>query len=101
MKNRVAPVLLPCLVALVFIAVWHVLVVRSGSDIFPTPRMVLSGIVELFEKGVLWNYIVASLFRVSAGFLLAVAVGIPIGLILGWFTPALWAGQTVISRVEG
>lgn len=97
MKNKVAPILLPCLVAVAFIALWHFLVVKSGSDIFPTPRMVLSGVVELFEKGVLWNYVVASLFRVSAGFLLAVCVGIPVGLVLGWFTPALWAFNPAIQ----
>src|SRR5207248_4239877 len=32
----------------------------------------------------LWDHIGASLFRVGAGFLLAVVVGIPLGLLMGW-----------------
>ncbi|MEO6196462.1 MAG: ABC transporter permease, partial [Thermoanaerobaculia bacterium] len=50
-----------------------------------------AGTVELARKGVLLKYIVASLFRVSAGYLLAVAVGIPAGLLMGWFGRARMA----------
>jgi NitT/TauT family transport system permease protein len=97
MKEKVLPLLLPFLVAVAFVVGWHVAVVQSGSDIFPTPKMVVSGVTELFQRGVLINYIVASLFRVSVGFTLAVFVGIPFGLVLGWFTPALWAFNPAIQ----
>jgi NitT/TauT family transport system permease protein len=97
MKNKLYPLLLPALVAVTFLVLWHLAVVQSKSDIFPTPGMVFAGIVELFRRGVLWNYLVASLFRVSVGFCLAVVVGIPIGLVLGWFTPALWAFNPAIQ----
>lgn len=80
-----------------FLLVWHVLVRISGSDLFPTPLDVAKGIGELIEKGLLLKYIVASLFRVSWGFMLAVLVGVPLGLILGWFRPAFQALNPMIQ----
>jgi len=97
MKDRVQSIVLPLLVAIVFVTGWHLAVKWSGSDIFPTPRQVVSGTVELARKGVLVKYIVASLFRVTTGFLLAVFIGIPLGLLLGWFGPALKAFNPAIQ----
>jgi NitT/TauT family transport system permease protein len=56
----------------------------TGSAIFPTPWQVVTGAVELIENGTLWGHIGASLLRVGAGFLLAVAVAVPLGLWMGW-----------------
>ncbi|MBW8875409.1 MAG: ABC transporter permease [Acidobacteria bacterium] len=86
MRARLESLLLPLAVAFGFVACWHFAVKWTGSDIFPTPRQVLTGTWELVEKGVLFKYIVASLFRVATGYLLAVFVGIPLGLLMGWFT---------------
>lgn len=85
MKSRFEPVLLPLGVAVAFIALWHLAVKASNSDIFPTPGMVVLGIMELIQNGLLFKYIVASLFRVASGFILALLIGIPLGLCLGWF----------------
>jgi NitT/TauT family transport system permease protein len=49
----------------------------------PGPIDVLSGIVELAHRGLLLRHVAASLFRVTWGFLAAVAVGVPLGLWLG------------------
>jgi NitT/TauT family transport system permease protein len=46
---------------------------------------------------VLVNYIVSSLFRVTIGFALAVAVGVPFGLLLGWFTRLFQAFNPLIQ----
>jgi NitT/TauT family transport system permease protein len=86
MKTKLESILLPLAVAVGFVALWHFAVKWTGSDIFPTPRQVLAGTWELVEKGVLVKFIVASLFRVATGYLLAVFVGIPLGLLMGWFT---------------
>ena len=88
---RIGEILLPLLVGMLFLAAWHVAVKASGSDIFPTPLEVLRGLVELARRGLLLKYIVASLFRVSWGFALAVTIGVPLGLVLGWFRPAFAA----------
>ena len=97
MKARIQAIALPLSVAALFIAGWHLAVRLSGSDIFPTPLQVVTGTVELARKGVLLKYIVASLFRVSTGYLLAVLTGVPLGLLLGWFAPARYALNPMIQ----
>ncbi len=88
---------LPLLVILLLLGLWHIAVRMSGSDLFPTPMEVLRGIDELARQGLLVRYIVASLFRVSWGFGLAVLAGVPLGLILGWFRPAFLAINPLIQ----
>jgi len=88
MNRRVLHIALPLLTAMLFLGAWHTAVKISGSDIFPTPIEVFRGLVELAGQGLLLKYIVASLFRVSWGFGLAVLAGVPLGLALGWFRPA-------------
>lgn len=75
----------PTLVIVGLLTAWHLTIVLTKNDLLPTPWQVVLGVVELAQKGLLFRYIVASLFRVTWGFGLAVAVGIPLGLALGWF----------------
>ena len=67
------------------VSVWWFTVVASGTIIFPTPWDVVLGTLELARLGSLWDHIASSLFRVGAGYLLAAAVAIPLGLLMGWF----------------
>lgn len=96
-KRHASKIILPLIVGAVFLAAWHLLVRISGSDLFPTPLEVLRGIIELIEKGLLLKYIVASLFRVTWGFLLAVLIGIPFGLLLGWYGRAFDAFNPILQ----
>lgn len=68
--------------------VWHVAVVASRSQIFPTPWQVAIGLVTLAGEGLLIKHVVASLFRVTYGYLLATALAIPVGMLMGWFATA-------------
>ncbi|WP_367874986.1 ABC transporter permease [Luteolibacter sp. Populi] len=88
---------LPLIVVALFLGFWHVLVKATGSDLFPTPWQVALGLGELSTSGVLIKYIVASLFRVTWGFFLAILVGVPLGLLLGWFRPAFIALNPMIQ----
>jgi NitT/TauT family transport system permease protein len=88
MRARLESLVLPLAVGAAFVGAWHTAVSLSGSAIFPRPHQVVAGLYELAAKGVLAKFIVASLFRVSSGFLLALLVGIPAGLLLGWFERA-------------
>ncbi len=97
MKSRYEAILLPLLVAVALVALWHLAVLWSGSDMFPTPGQVLTGLIELVQQGLLVKYIVASLFRVTAGFGLALLIGIPFGLVLGWFGRAFFAFNPMIQ----
>lgn len=95
--KRYNHIYLPAMVAVLFILAWQAVVTASGSSIFPRPTRVLAGMIELARGGLLLKYIVASLFRVSAGFLLALIVGIPFGLLLGWFSPGFKAFNPLIQ----
>ncbi len=68
----------------VLLAAWWLIIVATRSVIFPTPWQVVTGIAELVKDGTLFTHIGASLMRVGAGFALAVLVGVPLGLWLGW-----------------
>lgn len=67
------------------IAIWAMLVRVAESSIVPSPWAVVQAIHELAVRGLLFKYAVASLFRVTWGYLLAVVLGVPIGLALGWY----------------
>jgi NitT/TauT family transport system permease protein len=67
------------------IAAWWVGIAASKTTILPTPWAVILAIGELIRRGLLIRYIVASLFRVTWGYLGGVLVGVPLGLVLGWW----------------
>ena len=83
--NRILP---PLAVIAVVIAAWWGIVVYTESPIFPTPWAVVTGTLELAADGTLWEHITASLMRVGIGFGLAMLVGIPLGLWMGWVDAA-------------
>jgi NitT/TauT family transport system permease protein len=68
----------------VLIGVWWLAVIVTHSVIFPTPWDVVTGTAQLIRDGSLWRHIGASLMRVATGFGLAVCIGIPLGLWMGW-----------------
>jgi NitT/TauT family transport system permease protein len=78
-----------------FLVVWHVAVVTSPGTLVPSPVQALAGIVELAQKGLLVRYIVASLFRVTWGYLAALLIAVPAGVLLG-----LWKrGEVAINPI--
>jgi NitT/TauT family transport system permease protein len=83
--NKTVNFLSPLALVAALVAVWWFTVVASGTIIFPTPWDVVLGTLELARLGSLWDHIGSSLFRVGVGYLLATAVAIPLGLLMGWF----------------
>jgi NitT/TauT family transport system permease protein len=83
-KERV----LPLLVLLVALLIWTVVALLKlfPQSVFPSPVQVANGFLEEVRSGRLIDDIVASLFRVTTGFGLAVFTGIPAGLWLGQHT---------------
>jgi NitT/TauT family transport system permease protein len=77
--------LLPFSATAALLAVWFLAAGRQVSGLFPDPLQVLNGLLELLRRGLLAKYVVASLFRVTWGYLLAVITAIPLGLLLGWY----------------
>jgi len=78
--------LLPLSGIAVLILLWDVaLSTAGGHRLLPRPFEVVRAIGELTQKGFLVKHVVASLFRVTWGYLAAVAVGVPLGIVLGWY----------------
>jgi NitT/TauT family transport system permease protein len=68
-----------------FLVAWHLTTLGNKIGDLPGPYLTGKGLVEVALQGVLWQNIVASVFRVAWGFILAAAVGIPLGMALGWY----------------
>ncbi len=71
-----------------FIAIlvfWMVLSKFAGwsHSVFPGPLQVFQSLWELISNGIMVKHAVASLYRVTVGFYLAIVLGIPIGILLG------------------
>ncbi|MDP9194413.1 MAG: ABC transporter permease [Acidobacteriota bacterium] len=75
--------LLPLTGIALFVAGWQIAVAVSPLTLVPTPWQSLLAIVELAEKGLLLRYMVASLFRVTWGYLGALLIAVPAGVLLG------------------
>jgi NitT/TauT family transport system permease protein len=83
-KRRAVPRLVLNVISVVAgIALWWGLS-KAGFDI-PTPPQVVKRAGQLLADGTLEKDIAASLLRVLTGFLLGVAVAIPVGFLMGWY----------------
>jgi len=85
------------LVPFALIGLWHFAVVWSGTKIFPSPLDVLRGLKDLPHLGA---YTRDSLFRVACGYLAAVVLGIPLGLVMGWWSAAARAANPLIQMLR-
>lgn len=68
---------------LLALLLWHFAIVLSPGTLVPTPWQAFAAIVELAQKGLLVRYCVASLFRVTWGYLGALLIAVPFGVLLG------------------
>ena len=85
---RLSVALRPFAFIVLLLVLWQIGIGRASDNLLPGPVGVLRGIVELLRHGLLLKYAVASLFRVTWGFLLAAAIAIPLGLTIGWYRRA-------------
>jgi NitT/TauT family transport system permease protein len=97
MTRRWESVFWPLVAFAAFLGLWYGAVILSHTKVFPGPLEVQRGLMELFRKGLLWSYIRDSLFRVGAGYSLAILCGIPTGLVLGWYPSSATAVNPLIQ----
>ena len=76
----------PIALIAVLLLLWQFAVTRQPTHILPTPWGVATGIGELLQHGLLLKYVVASLFRVTWGFALAVLL---VGIVLVGVIPLI------------
>jgi NitT/TauT family transport system permease protein len=86
--------------ALLFLALWHFSVKWSATNVFPSPLDVERATAELASKGVLVHYVADSLRRVAWGYITAAVLGIPIGLLLGWYPAAALVVNPTIQMLR-
>lgn len=77
--------LLPLTALLLFLVAWEVFGRLANPILFSPPSRVLVGFGELMETGRLQRAFLVTLNALTVGFLLSVAVGLPVGLLLGRF----------------
>lgn len=77
---------------IILILIWHIasvtgifgrVSVRASQLLLPAPKKVALSIYEMTVSGYLPKNILISLIRVIKGFLIAVGIGIPIGILMG------------------
>jgi NitT/TauT family transport system permease protein len=91
--TRLRPV---AFIAILLVA-WEIAAARSTTRILPGPLAVVGGIMELSKRGLLVKYIVASLFRVTWGYVSAALLAVPIGLMIGWYRRSEMALNPIIQ----
>jgi NitT/TauT family transport system permease protein len=82
------------------LVLWHLAVVVTHSTIAPTPAQVVFALSELMREGLLLSDVAVSLLRVSIGYLLAIVVAVPTGLVLGWYPLARDAVNPVLQMLR-
>ena len=92
--------LAPLATGLIVIGLWWLSVEWSGTSIFPSPADVARGLASLVERRILGAYIRDSLYRVGAGYAAAVIVGIPLGMLLGWYRELGRAVNPIIQMLR-
>jgi NitT/TauT family transport system permease protein len=90
----------PWFVLLGLLAIWEWLSLRHPGALLPGPFGVAAGIGDLLQHGLLFRYVVASLFRVTWGFGLAAALAIPLGMMIGWYDRAEIALNPLIQLLR-
>jgi len=88
-------VVLPCLGLAGLLAIWALLSASGMINelLLPSPLAVIKAGIDEFANGVLVPNVAISVKRVLAGYVLAVTVGVGVGLLVGW-NNRLWYKTT-------
>src|SRR6476660_4031738 len=88
------------------IAIWWIASLQMPHYILPGPLRVWQSLRTISANGDLWHNLAITLGRVAAGFLLATAIGLPLGIVLGankrlgeFFEPIIPVMNTISSAI--
>jgi taurine transport system permease protein len=84
-RRRAVPVLCTVVSIAAGLAVWQLASLRVPSLFLPSPLETWEGFLELLDDGTLGTSILASGARILVGWGLGVAVGVPLGIFMGYF----------------
>jgi NitT/TauT family transport system permease protein len=90
----------------VIVAAWWIISLPMPHFILPGPPRVMQALWSISASGDLWANLAITLGRVAVGFLLATAIGLPLGIVLGanrrlgdFFEPVIPVMNTVSSAI--
>jgi NitT/TauT family transport system permease protein len=87
----------PAIFIVALLGLWQLAIALRPQPLLPGPWKTALGIADLFPHGLIVKYIVASVFRVTWGFSLAVLVAVPLGLAIGWYPRAEMALNPILQ----
>jgi NitT/TauT family transport system permease protein len=90
----------PIIFIAILVALWQMVIGRDPGQLLPGPLQVLRGMRDLLQHGLIVKYVVASLFRVTWGFLLALLTAVPLGLAIGWHRRAEMAVNPLVQLLR-
>ena len=101
-RRFAASVLPPIIFLVLLIAAWqlYVVIAQPRPDIVPGPFAVISALGDAWDAGRLQEAVATSLERGIIGFLIAIVVGTPIGLLLAEVRPIRRAVGPIISGLQ-
>ncbi|HWS52036.1 MAG TPA: ABC transporter permease [Microbacterium sp.] len=101
-RNGLSKALPPVILLIVLIALWqlYTLIVSPRPDIAPGPLQVAGALGGAWESGRLQEAVGTSLERGVIGFLIAIVVGTPLGLLLAEWRPLRRAAGPLISGLQ-
>jgi NitT/TauT family transport system permease protein len=81
-----------------FLVIWHLISIPAGKLLLPSPLAVFPAFLDLLRSGQLASSTASSLAVFSGGYLLAVIIGVPAGVLMGGFRRL---GETLDIYVNG
>jgi NitT/TauT family transport system permease protein len=72
----------------------------APSDFLPSPSEVVRGTLQLFLQYDLWSAILISTRRIVLAFLLASALALPLGILMGAFTPIHHLFESIVAPLR-
>lgn len=67
---------------------WYTAAWAPAKPIFPPPHVVIGYLIADVQLWPIWSHLIATLTRILLGFVLAMAIAVPVGILLGFSTTA-------------
>lgn len=98
-RRRIEPLLFGAIGVVAFLVIWQ-LVAASGvvaAILLPAPTEVAAALGTMFTSPGIGADLQASGLEFIAGFLLALAIGLPLGMLIGWYRRLAYALEPLIN----
>lgn len=99
MRGGIPPTVIRNVSVLAGLAIWEIYGRAIHSVIFAYPSQIGRAFIELARTGELWFYLRGSLVVLAGGLALAIAIGIPVGVVMGRRAPVEYALEPYINAL--